>query len=33
MLTWISALTLLMWLPYIIPHIGNVGQMPAMTYK
>lgn len=33
MLTWISALTLLMWLPYIIPHIGNVGQMPAMTYQ
>ena len=33
MLTWISALTLLMWLPYILAHIVNVGLMPAMTYK
>ena len=32
-LVWMSALTILMWLPYILAHIGNVGLMPALTYK
>ncbi len=33
MLTWVTALTLLMWLPYILAHIVNVGLLPALTYK
>jgi len=33
MLAWVSGITLLMWIPYIIAHIGNVGIMQALTYK
>lgn len=33
MLAWVSAITLLMWLPYILAHIANVGVMAALTYK
>lgn len=33
MLTWVTLLTLLMWLPYILAHIANVGIIPALTYK
>lgn len=33
MLTWVAGLTLLMWLPYILAHIANVGLIPALTYK
>ena len=33
MLTWILVLTLLMWIPYTISHIFNVGIIRALTYK
>ncbi len=33
MLTWTAAITLLMWLPYILAHIANVGVIPALTYR
>ncbi len=33
MLTWVSALTIFMWLPYILAHVANVGVMDALTYK
>ncbi|NQW00491.1 MAG: MAPEG family protein [Rhodospirillales bacterium] len=33
MLAWAVALTLLMWIPYILAHIANVGLMAALTYK
>ena len=33
MLTWVTALTIVMWLPYILAHIVNVGLLPALTYK
>ena len=33
MLAWVSGLTALMWVPYILAHIGNVGFMPALTYQ
>ena len=32
-LVWISGLTILMWLPYILAHISNVGLIPALTYQ
>ena len=32
-LAWLSALTIFMWLPYILAHIVNVGLIPALTYK
>ena len=32
-LAWISGLAIVMWLPYILAHIGNVGLIPALTYK
>ena len=32
-LAWLSALTIFMWLPYIVAHIVNVGLIPALTYK
>ena len=32
-LAWMSALTIAMWLPYILAHIANVGLMPALTYR
>jgi len=33
MLLWTTALTALMWLPYIAAHILNVGLLPALTYR
>ena len=33
MLAWVAGLTLLLWPPYIIAHIMNVGLLPALTYK
>lgn len=33
MLAWIAGLTTLMWLPYIVAHIVNVGLLPALTYR
>jgi len=33
MLAWTAGITMLMWLPYIIAHIMNVGMMPALTYQ
>lgn len=33
MLIWVAGITLLMWVPYILAHIINVGLMPALTYQ
>ena len=33
MLAWTAAITMLMWLPYILAHIANVGPIPALTYR
>ena len=33
MLAWVSGLTVMMWVPYILAHIGNVGLVPALTYQ
>ena len=33
MLTWVSALTIFMWLPYMLSHIVSVGLIPALNYK
>ena len=33
MLTWVTALTTLLWIPYILAHIMNVGLLPTLTYK
>ena len=33
MLIWVLILTLLMWIPYIVAHIFNVGVVAALTYK
>jgi uncharacterized MAPEG superfamily protein len=33
MLAWTAGLTIMLWLPYIVAHIGNVGFMPALTYQ
>jgi uncharacterized MAPEG superfamily protein len=33
MLTYTAGLTALMWLPYILAHIMNVGLLPALTYQ
>ncbi len=33
MLAWAAAITSLMWLPYILAHIMNVGLLPALTYQ
>ena len=33
MLAWVAGITLLMWVPYILAHIVNVGMMPALTYE
>jgi uncharacterized MAPEG superfamily protein len=33
MLTWTAALTAVLWLPYILAHIAEVGFMPALTYS
>ena len=33
MLVWTAGLTALMWSPYIVAHILNVGLLPALTYR
>ncbi len=33
MLVWTAGATILMWLPYILAHIVNVGPMDALTYR
>lgn len=33
MLAWTAGFTLLLWVPYILAHIANVGLIPALTYK
>lgn len=33
MLAWVAGFTALLWLPYILAHILNVGLMPALTYR
>jgi uncharacterized MAPEG superfamily protein len=33
MLVWVAGLTLVMWIPYILAHIANVGVLPALTYR
>ena len=33
MLTWVTALTIFLWIPYILGHIMNVGLLPVLTYK
>ena len=33
MLAWVSGLTILMWVPYILSHISNNGLMPSLTYQ
>ena len=33
MLTWVTALTILLWIPYILAHIMNVGLLPTLTYR
>ena len=33
MLAWTAGITILMWLPYILAHIANVGVVTALTYQ
>ncbi|HSR71908.1 MAG TPA: MAPEG family protein [Kiloniellales bacterium] len=33
MLAWTALITILMWIPYILVHIRNVGVIPALTYQ
>ena len=33
MLIRVTALTILLWIPYILAHIMNVGLLPALTYQ
>jgi uncharacterized MAPEG superfamily protein len=33
MVAWVSGFTIVMWLPYILAHIMNVGLIAAITYK
>jgi uncharacterized MAPEG superfamily protein len=33
MLAWTAGITILMWVPYIVAHIMNVGLVPALTYQ
>lgn len=33
MLAWTAAFTAVLWIPYILAHIMNVGLMPALTYR
>ncbi len=33
MLVLTAGLTALMWIPYILAHILNVGMLPALTYR
>ena len=32
MLLWTAAFTAIIWIPYILAHILNVGVIPALTY-
>ena len=32
-LAWVAGITILMWIPYILAHIVNVGLLPALTYQ
>ena len=32
MLVWTAAFTAIIWIPYILAHILNVGVIPALTY-
>lgn len=33
MLVWTAGITAIMWVPYILMHIVNVGVVPALTYR
>ncbi|MGD8810348.1 MAG: MAPEG family protein [Gammaproteobacteria bacterium] len=33
MLAWTAAFTAVLWIPYILAHIANVGLVPALTYR
>ena len=33
MLAWTAAFTIILWIPYILAHILNVGLIPALTYR
>lgn len=33
MLTWTVALTMVLWIPYILSHIGKYGLISALTYE
>lgn len=33
MLVWTAAFTAVLWLPYILAHIGNVGLLTAVQYR
>ena len=33
MLTWATALTILLWIPYPLARIMNIGLLPTLTYK
>ena len=33
MLTWATTLTILLWIPYTLARIMNVGLLPTLTYK
>ena len=33
MLLWVVALTIVMWIPYILSHIANVGIVDTVTYR
>ena len=33
MLAWTAVLTLIIWIPYILAHLLNVGPLTALTYK
>lgn len=33
MLVWTAGFTAILWLPYILAHIANVGLVPALTYR
>ncbi|MGH6948771.1 MAG: MAPEG family protein [Kiloniellales bacterium] len=33
MLVWTAGFTAILWLPYILAHIANVGLVPVLTYR
>ena len=33
MLTWVAVLTVLIWIPYVLAHISQVGIISALTYR